>query len=203
MELARDSEEMLDKELTYELIVRVWGQTHDVVHSHGYLVDDVPTGLSGPVGVLHVNAQKITFRQLRPMIEYAQDCGHMKKRNLIFQEALFYFNRMPNLYDRPFGDLQKYRLGFVKKDGSDVKMFKRAQDDTPVVQLLGLTEYFGHDLVIIPFSQIPQEMDEPMEEEVKAADEPESEPKAEAEAGVEQKMVADADSKMPSGSDSV
>ena len=162
---SRSQEGMEEKELTYQLIVRVWGQSHDVVHSHGYLVDDVPTGLSGQVGVLNVNAQKITFKELRPMIEYAQDCGHMRKRSLIFGEALFIFNRMPNLYNRPFGDLQRYRLGFVRKDGSDVKMYKRNQDNTPIVQLLGLTEFFSHDLVIIPFSQIPPEMDEPPEEE--------------------------------------
>lgn len=156
---------MEEKELTYQLLVRVWGQSHDVMHSHGYLVDDVPTGLSDQIGVLNIDARKITFRDLRPMIEYAQDCGHMKKRSLMFAEALFTFNRMPNLYNRPFSDLQRYRLGFVKKDGSDVKMYRRDQDDTPIVQLLGLTEFFGHDLVIIPFSQIPQEMDEPPEEE--------------------------------------
>jgi hypothetical protein len=171
---------MEEKELTYQLIVRVWGQSHDVVHSHGYLVDDVPTGLSGPVGTLNVNAQKITFRELRPMIEYAQNCGHIKKRGMIFQEALFVFNRMPNLYNRPFGDLQRYSLGFVKKDGSDVKMFRRAQDDTPIVQLLGITEYFSHDLVIIPLSQVPPEMDEPLEQEAEAEEaEPEPEPEPE------------------------
>jgi hypothetical protein len=165
-----------EKELSYQLIVRVWGQSHDVNHSHGYLVDDVPTGLSGSIGVLQVNAQKITFRELRPMIEFAQNCGHMRKRNLMFAEAQFIMNRMPNLYDRPFSDLQKYRLGFVRKDGTDVKMFTRDQDDTPVVQLLGVTEYFGHDLVIIPFSQIPPEMDEPPELESGSESRAEEEP---------------------------
>lgn len=146
--------------LKHKLIIRVWGHSHDVMHSHGYLVDDVPIGLSGTIAELEINAQEMTFRQLRPMIEFAQDCGHMKKRGMIFQEALFIMGRMPNIYGRPSSDLQKYRLGFVKKNGNDVKMYNRDQDDTPLVELVGITEFFGHDLVIIPFSQIPPEMDE-------------------------------------------
>jgi hypothetical protein len=95
------------------------------------------------------------------MIEYAQNCGHMKKRGLIFSEALFLMNRMPNLYGRPPEEMLKYRLGFVRKTGEDVKMYGRDKDDVPIVKLLGLTEFFSHDLVIIPWSQIPQDMDEP------------------------------------------
>ncbi len=146
--------------LKYKLIIRVWGQSHDVMHSHGYLVDDVPIGLSSPIGEMEVNAQTMTFSKLKPLIEYAQDCGHMKKRGLIFAEALFIMSRMPNLYQRPSTELYKYRFGFVKKNGEDVKMYTKDKDDTPIIDLLGITEFFGHDLVLIPFSQIPPEMDE-------------------------------------------
>ena len=56
--------------LKHKLIIRVWGHSHDVMHSHGYLVDDVPIGLSGTIAELEINAQEMTFRQLRPMIEF-------------------------------------------------------------------------------------------------------------------------------------
>jgi hypothetical protein len=53
------------------------------------------------------------------MLEYApkEQIGNMKKRSLLFAEALNIMNRMPNVYDRPGDQLRSYRLGFVKKDG--------------------------------------------------------------------------------------
>jgi ABC-type multidrug transport system fused ATPase/permease subunit len=44
--------------------VRVYGQSMAVTHSHGYLVDDFPTGLSDPIGDVAVDPRKTTFENL-------------------------------------------------------------------------------------------------------------------------------------------
>ena len=82
------------------LNIRVYGQNMPVTHSHGFLVDDFPTGLSPPIGDIQVDVRKVNFESLRTTIEYNTG-SHMNRRSLIFQEALFIMSRLPNLYDRP------------------------------------------------------------------------------------------------------
>ena len=149
------------------------------------------------------------------MITYDTNVGHMKRRSLIFQEVgsysapcmprisrssllsriihissqqvLFIMSRLPNVYNRPRYELNKFQFGFVnKKTFDDVKlvhpdrgiyiafpfvvfvhdvqyclilqfrpfpMFPRSEDE-PIADLLGRTDFFEHDVVIVPLSQV-------------------------------------------------
>lgn len=142
------------------LNIRVYGQNMPVTHSHGFLVDDFPTGLSPPIGDIQVDVRKVNFESLRTTIEYNTG-SHMNRRSLIFQEALFIMSRLPNLYDRPKGELTKWQYGYVKKNETKVKLIHPDREDQLVVSVI--PELFKHDIVIVPLSQIPPTL-EPKED---------------------------------------
>ena len=139
--------------LSFVLKVRVYGR-FDSSKSHSYLVDDVPTGTSAPIGEFHIDIRNKTLAQLRPMIQYDRS-GHMDKRSIMFQEALFLMRRMPNYFDRPANEWNKYRLGFVHKDTLELKLIKEEDEGRPIAELIGATDYFTVDLAIVPLTQIP------------------------------------------------
>jgi len=143
-----------EKDLQFNIYIRVFGEGDNFTHSHGYLVDDMPTGISPPIGRLHIDARKHTLQQLRPMIEYKRQ-GHMDRRSLMFQEALFIMNRLPNIYNRPKEELVKYSFGFVLKEGTEVKLIHPARETEMIANLLGAVDFFSYDLILIPWSQIP------------------------------------------------
>mmetsp|Transcript_15708 Transcript_15708/g.26184 ORF Transcript_15708/g.26184 Transcript_15708/m.26184 type:complete len:180 (-) Transcript_15708:2284-2823(-) len=132
--------------------IRVYGQSMAVTHSHGYLVDDFPTGLSDPVGDIVIDPRKSTFVSLRPLIMY-NTTGHMHRRSLMFQETLFIMSRLPNLYDRPKPELTMWQYGYVKKDDAQVKLIHPDKEEGTIGSII--PEIFKHDLVIVPLSQIP------------------------------------------------
>ena len=138
------------------LNIRVYGQNMPVTHSHGFLVDDFPTGLSPSIGDINIDVRKVTFESLRKVIEF-NTSGHMNRRSLIFQEALFIMSRLPNLYDRPKGELTKWQYGYVKKSDQKVKLIHPDREDQLVVSVI--PELFKHDIVIVPLSQIPPVLD--------------------------------------------
>ena len=140
--------------LSFVLKVRVYGLRFDSSKSHSYLVDDVPTGTSAPIGEFHIDIRNKTLAQLRPMIQYDRS-GHMDKRSIMFQEALFLMRRMPNYFDRPANEWNKYRLGFVHKDTLELKLIKEEDEGRPIAELIGATDYFTVDLAIVPLTQIP------------------------------------------------
>ena len=107
--------------LRYNLKIRVYGYDHRSDLSHGYCVDDVPTGLSHVIGEFHLDIRQMTLREIRPMIQYTTT-GHMNRRSKLFQEALVIFARLPNLYNRPKHELTKYVFGFIHHNGKDVKL---------------------------------------------------------------------------------
>jgi hypothetical protein len=135
--------------------IRVYGQGMAVTHSHGFLVDDFPTGLSTPIGTVIIEPRKTTFEQLRPSIQY-NTTGHMTRRSLMFQEALFIMSRLPNLYDRQKSELTMWQFGFVKKGEDQVKLIHPDRENQQVASLI--PELFNHDIVIVPLSQIPKEI---------------------------------------------
>lgn len=143
-----------EKCLQFNIYIRVFGEGDNYTHSHGYLVDDMPTGISPPIGRLNIDARTHTLAQLRPMIEYKRQ-GHMDRRSLLFQEALFIMNRLPNLYNRSKEDLIKYSFGFVQKDGTEVKLIHPDRETEFISDLIGAVDFFSHDLILIPWSQIP------------------------------------------------
>jgi hypothetical protein len=143
-----------DKCLQFNIYIRVFGEGDNYTHSHGYLVDDMPTGISPPIGCLNIDARTHTLAQLRPLIEYKRQ-GHMDRRSLMFQEALFIMNRLPNIYNRSKEDLIKYSFGFVLKEGTDVKLIHPDRETEFISNLIGAVDFFSHDLILIPWSQIP------------------------------------------------
>lgn len=132
--------------------VRVYGQSMAVTHSHGYLVDDFPTGLSDPVGDIVIDPRRSTFEILRPLIMY-NTTGHMHRRSMMFQEALFIMSRLPNLYDRPKPELTMWQYGYVRKDDVQVKLIHPDKEGGTLGSVI--PDIFKHDLVIVPLSQIP------------------------------------------------
>lgn len=132
--------------------VRVYGQSMAVTHSHGYLVDDFPTGLSDPIGDIAIDPRKNTFETLRPLLMY-NTTGHMKRRSMLFQEALFIMSRLPNLYDRHKSELTLWQYGYVRKDDAQVKLIHPDKEGGTLGSVI--PEIFKHDLVIVPLSQIP------------------------------------------------
>lgn len=144
------------KLLTFVLKVRVYGLKFDASVSHSYLVDDVPTDTSAPIGEFHIDIRTTTLTQVRPMIQYDRS-GHMDRRSMMFQEALFLMRRMPNYFNRPKDQWNKYRLGFVRKDTLELQLIREEDEGKPIAQLIGATDYFLVDLAIVPLTQIPLE----------------------------------------------
>ena len=141
--------------LSFVLRIRVYGLKFDSSVSHSYLVDDVPTGTTAPIGQFHIDIRKVTLSQVRPMIQYDRS-GHMDKRSMMFQEALFIMRRMPNYFDRPKDQWNKYRFGFLSKETSElIKLVDESDEGKPIAELIGRTDYFLVDLAIVPLTQIP------------------------------------------------
>ena len=140
--------------LQFKLKIRVYGKSTNSTESHSYLVDDMSTGTSSCVGELNINIRKVTFKQLRPMVQYNRS-GHMDKRSLIFQEALFIMGRLPNYFNRPACELNQYQFGFMKKtDKLDMRIVDISKEDMCISDFIGTTEIFAFDLMIVPLSQI-------------------------------------------------
>mmetsp|Transcript_28248 Transcript_28248/g.47502 ORF Transcript_28248/g.47502 Transcript_28248/m.47502 type:complete len:182 (-) Transcript_28248:886-1431(-) len=153
-----DEDDLDSKLLSFVLKVRVYGHKFDASVSHSYLVDDVPTGTSGPIGEFSVDIRQMTLKQLRPMIQLDRS-GHIDRRSMMFSEALFIMRRLPNHFNRPPELWSKYLFGFVKKDNpSELKLIPADDELKPIASLIGFTDYFTVDLAIVPLSQIPQSM---------------------------------------------
>ena len=70
-------------------------------------------------------------------------------------------SRMPNLYNRPKWELNKFQFGFVhKKIFEDVKLIHPDREGEPIADLIGRTDFFEHDLILCPLSQIPPEIED-------------------------------------------
>jgi hypothetical protein len=143
----------VEKDLRFNLKIRVYGNGLNQTASHGYCVDDCPWGVSAPIGEIYIDVRQITFKVLRPMIEYDKT-NSIIRRHPTFQEALYIMTRLPNLYDRPKLELNKYIFGFVTKDKKEVKLIHPSRESDFIANSIGATDFFNHDLVIVPLSQI-------------------------------------------------
>ena len=76
----------LDPEVKFVLKIRVYGEGHRTHDSHGYLLDDMPMGVSAPVTEMVVNIHDLSLNQLRPMLMYDNRNG-MKKRSAVWQKC--------------------------------------------------------------------------------------------------------------------
>ncbi len=145
-------------DFTYKVSLRVYGKDDNRTASHSYLIDDVCTGVTSPIGQLAINIRSVTLLQLRPMIEYDRS-RHMDRRSMLFQEVLFYMNRFPNPYNRPDNDRRIYLFGFIhKKDQSDFRLIKSEDENKPIAELIGAVDFFSYDLCIVPLSQLSPEI---------------------------------------------
>lgn len=157
------------KALRFNLKIRVYGQASQTTLSHGYCVDDTPSGISHVIGEFVLDLRKVTLSELRLMIQYDKS-GHMDRRSLMMQEALFIMNRLPNLYNRPKAEITKYMFGFVRKDRREVRLIHTSREGEYVADLIGATDLFGHDLILVPLTQISPALEmslEPKKFEVK------------------------------------
>jgi hypothetical protein len=141
---------------SYKVTIRVYGCDDAREESHSYLIDDMATGVSSPIGTLAINIRSINLTQVRPMIEYDRS-NQINRRTLMFQEALFIMSRLPNPFHRPLNDMKQYRFGFIKKDKTGLRLIKREDEDKPIADLIGAVDFFEHDLCIVPLSQLPVE----------------------------------------------
>ena len=148
------------KLLLFVLKVRVYGLKFDASLSHSYLVDDVPTDTSAPIGEFHIDIRAITLTQIRPMIQFDKS-RHMDRRSMMFQEALFLMRRMPNYFNRPAHEWNKYRLGFVHRETLKLTLISEEDESKPISELIGATDYFLVDLAIVPLTQIPLDQHPP------------------------------------------
>ena len=110
-------------------------------------------GASAPVTEMVVNIRDLSLNQLRPMLMYDNRNG-MKKRSAVWQEVLFVMDRMPNVYNRPKLEMKQFQFGFVRKSRlQDITLVTPEAEMRPIADLIGATEYFNHDLVIVPWTQ--------------------------------------------------
>ena len=146
-----------DKDLRFKVIIRVYGAHGDSTYGHSYIVDDISLGVSAPIVEYQLDATSYTFKELRYLLQYnTTTAGHMKKRSLVFQEALFIMSRLPNIYNRPRVELNQYHFGFVKKhEFDDVKLVHPDRETEPIANLIGRTDFFEHDIILVPLSQMP------------------------------------------------
>lgn len=150
---------MEDRDLRFNLTIRVYGEGYKTHLSHGFLVDDMPMGVSAPVATLVIDVRQVTLCQLRPMLMY-DIRGAMKRRSSIWQEVLFIFGRLHNVYNRPKNEVNKYQFGFVKKSKlDDIKLIHPSFESRPIAELIGAIDYFMHDLVIVPITQLSPEIE--------------------------------------------
>ena len=147
----------LENEVRFVLKIRVYGEGHKTHDSHGYLLDDLPMGVSAPITEMVVNIRELSLHTLRPMLMY-DNRNNMKKRSALWQEVLFIMDRLPNVYNRPKLETKKFRFGFVRKSRlQDITLVATEAEKRPIADLIGATEYFNHDLVIVPITQIPDD----------------------------------------------
>jgi hypothetical protein len=142
------------RELIYKLKISVYGRGEMTTVSHGYCVDDFPASASPQIGDLVVNIHTTTFIKLRDLVQYDRS-SHMNRRNPIFQEALFIMSRLPNLYNRPKNELNKYLFGFIHRQSKELKIVPPEIESNSIDSFVSLVDFFDYDLLIVPLSQLP------------------------------------------------
>lgn len=146
------------KDVKFMLAIRVYGEGYKTTESHGYLLDDQPKGVSAPVVTMAVNIRILTLQQLRPMLMYDQR-NQMKRRSVVWQEVLYLFGRLPNIFNRPKLELNKYQFGFCRKNNlQDIVLVHPDYETKSIAELIGSTAFFEHDLIIVPLTQISPEV---------------------------------------------
>lgn len=101
---------------------------------------------------------------IRELIKYDRSF-HMDKHSMIFREAVFIMDRLPNYYNRPQDELKKYYMGFMKKETKQVKLIHPSREKETMSSLISAVDFFLHDLIMVPLSQIPYDLEEDLKKE--------------------------------------
>jgi hypothetical protein len=64
-------------------------------------------------------------------------------------------NRLPNHFNKPTEDWNKYCFGFINKKTDELLLIDSKDEDKPIGNLINTVEFFDMDLGIVPLSQIP------------------------------------------------
>lgn len=139
----------------YHINIRVYGAGEQVALSHGFIVDDLSAGISNVIGTIAINPELLTIKQLRTLLEYNHE-GNATRRSMIFQEALFIMQRLPNIYNKPNEVINKYTLGYAKKNMNEVKLLDCTNDEEVLVNLV--KNIYDNDIIIIPLTQVPDDL---------------------------------------------
>ena len=64
-------------------------------------------------------------------------------------------NRLPNHFNKPAEDWNKYRFGWIHKKTEELMLIDIDDEEKRIGDLINTVEFFNVDLGIIPLSQIP------------------------------------------------
>lgn len=80
----------------------------------------------------------------------------MFKRSLLFQEALFIMQRLPNHYQKPKEDVTRYQWGFYNRKNNHLQLIELEREHLAIADLIeSYIDFFDYDLAIVPATQIP------------------------------------------------
>lgn len=145
-----------EKPLTFKLNIIVYGREFSSSRSHSFIVDDMHTGPSSSIGELVINIKETKLKELRPKIEYDRS-GNMMKRSLMFQEALFIMQRLPNYFQKSKEDILKYCWGFYNRKSKHLQLITPENEEKFIYEIIdSYVDFFDLDLAIVPLSQIEQ-----------------------------------------------
>ena len=134
--------------------IRLYGHAMDTAGYHSLYIADLSSGASPKIGNISIDICSTTFAQLRDKLQYERTCD-MDRRTKLFQEAIYIMVSQPNVFNRPDEDRRKYLIGFVHKGNNRMKISPFDNNQT-IECFLEKHSFFSRDLILIPFSQLPQ-----------------------------------------------
>jgi hypothetical protein len=141
--------------LNFKFNIIVYGKEANTSRSHSFVIDDMTTGPSSTIGQIAVNIKQTNLKSLRPTLEYNKS-GNMMKRSLLFQEALFIMQRLPNYYNKAPEDARKYVFGFYNRVERKLILVSVEDEEKNISELIAsYVDFFNYDLAIVPMTQFP------------------------------------------------
>lgn len=134
--------------------IRLYGHSMETSGSHSLYIADLSSWTSPKIGNISIDICSTTFAQLRDKLQYERTCD-MDRRTRVFQEAISIMDSQPNVFDRPEEDRRTYLIGFVHKGSNRMKISPFDNYQT-IECFLEKHSFFSRDLILIPFSQLPQ-----------------------------------------------
>lgn len=137
--------------------LRVYGvDISDALLSHGYCLDDYPSGISHVVDKWEMDVRTMTLKNFRSILMFDKT-GQFNRRSRTFSEVLYIFSRLPNVFNRPKEQLTSYLFGFINKQDKSVSFIPKHRETVPIAELISATDIFLNDLALVPLSQLSPE----------------------------------------------